>query len=126
MAFFEALILYFFLFVGIYFQVFLLFTYLIHRRQIKADGARCFERPTYPSVTVIIPVWNEENTVGKTIQSVMSLSYPKDKLKILVVDDGSTDDTWSIIKKYKTRFKERMGIHHKENGGKYTALNYGI
>jgi cellulose synthase/poly-beta-1,6-N-acetylglucosamine synthase-like glycosyltransferase len=125
MPIFEEIILYFFLFVGIYFQVFVLFSYLVHRRRIQADTNHCFERETYPSATIIVPVWNEEKTVEKTIDSLLALNYPKDRLHITVVDDGSTDTTWDIIKAYKKRHKS-IDIYHKENGGKYTALNYGI
>src|ERR1700733_3790621 len=99
MPLFEEIVLYFFLFVGIYFEVFILFTYVVNRRAIKKDGCRPFERPdnALPSVTVIIPCWNEEKTVGKTIESLLALNYPKDKLKITVVNDGSTDKTQDVI-----------------------------
>ncbi len=125
MSLFQEISVYFFLFVGIYFEVFILITYLINRSSIKLDGKRSFERDSYPSVTVIIPCWNEETTVGKTIESVMALNYPKNKLNLTVVDDGSTDNTWNAISEYKKKYPQ-IEIFRKENGGKYTALNYGI
>ncbi|MBI4155843.1 MAG: glycosyltransferase family 2 protein [Candidatus Zambryskibacteria bacterium] len=78
----------------------------------------------YPSVSIIVPCWNEEQTVSKTIHSLLNLDYPKNKLKIIVVDDGSTDNTWEIIQKF--RNNPQVEIYSKENGGKYTALNFGL
>jgi cellulose synthase/poly-beta-1,6-N-acetylglucosamine synthase-like glycosyltransferase len=78
----------------------------------------------YPSVTIIVPCWNEENTVSKTIDSLLSLRYPKDKLEIFIIDDGSTDRTWKTVQKFKNNLQVKL--FHKENGGKHTAVNFGI
>ena len=51
----------------------------------------------YPAVTVIVPCWNEEKTIYKTVHSLFKLNYPKDQLKIFLIDDGSTDKTWDVI-----------------------------
>lgn len=51
----------------------------------------------YPSVTVVIPVYNEERYIGDCLASLGKLQYPKDKLEILVVDNGSTDNTLQIV-----------------------------
>lgn len=120
----QTFIVYFFLFVGIYFEVFILFTYLINKSSIKADGKKSFERNTYPSVTIVVPIWNEETTVQKTVTSLLGLNYPKDKLTIVIIDDGSTDNTWNIIQQYKGH--PQIELYHKENGGKHTAVNYAI
>ncbi len=123
---FQHIFVYFFLFVGIYFEVFILFTYIVHRKIIKADEGRSFERTgEYPSVTIVVPVWNEETTIGGTIKSLLALNYPQDKLKIVVVDDGSTDNTWNIMQTYKQEYAQ-IEMYHKENGGKHTAVNYAI
>lgn len=125
MATFQEIILYFFLFVGIYFEVFILFTYLLNKTRIRAEGEKSCERKNYPSVTITVPCFNEEKTVGKTIESLLAQNYPKHRLKVVIVDDGSTDSTWKIIEEYKSKFPELV-THHKENGGKFTALNYSI
>ncbi len=78
----------------------------------------------YPTVTIIVPCWNEEKTVSATVHSLLNLDYPKDKLKIIIVDDGSTDNTWQVIQKFKN--KKQIEIYHKENGGKHTALNFAL
>ncbi len=54
----------------------------------------------YPSVTVIVPCYNEENTIANTIHSLLQLNYPEGKLDIIVVNDGSSDKTGEILKKY--------------------------
>lgn len=77
-----------------------------------------------PTVTIVVPVFNEEKTVFKTIDSLLKLNYPKDKLSIMVVDDGSKDNTWNIIQAFASN--PQVILHRKENGGKYTAVNYGI
>jgi cellulose synthase/poly-beta-1,6-N-acetylglucosamine synthase-like glycosyltransferase len=119
-------ITYFFLFISLNFEIFLLITYFENRKEIRkeSNAQANVKLKKYPSVTIIVPCWNEERTVSKTIHSLLNLDYPKDKLKIMVVDDGSTDNTWNVVQKFKNY--PQIELHTKENGGKYTALNYGI
>ena len=119
------LITYIFLFASLNFEVFLLMTYFENRLEIENENEWIsLGVKKYPSVTIIVPCWNEEKTVSKTIYSLLSLDYPKNKLKIMIVDDGSTDRTWDNIQKF--RNNPQIEMHHKENGGKYTALNFGL
>ncbi len=78
----------------------------------------------FPTATIIVPCFNEEFTVENTIHSLFNLDYPKEKLSIIVVDDGSTDRTRARL----MRFKNYPGIDilFKENGGKHTALNLAL
>ncbi|MEN9649329.1 MAG: hypothetical protein RL094_296 [Candidatus Parcubacteria bacterium] len=110
------------LFVTIYVQIFLLVTLFENRRTIKNKGSLTLDR--HPTVTILVPVFNEERTVENTIRSLLGLNYPAEHLKIMVVDDGSKDNTWNLVQKYKDH--PQILLHKKENGGKYTALNYGI
>jgi cellulose synthase/poly-beta-1,6-N-acetylglucosamine synthase-like glycosyltransferase len=118
------------LFLIVFFSVFLMVTLIENRKKIKDEKALRSHNDTeaentdYPSVTILVPVFNEQNTVDKTIQSLLKMNYPEDKLKIMIVDDGSKDNTWEIVKKYNNH--PQILLHQKENGGKYTALNYGI
>lgn len=122
----NHLFTYVFLFASLNFEVFLLITYFENRHDIRAEGVAQanVKLKKYPSVTIIVPCWNEETTVSKTIHSILNLDYPKDKLKIMVVDDGSKDNTWSVIQKFKNN--PQIELYSKENGGKYTALNFGL
>ena len=73
-----------------------------------------------PFVSVIVPAYNEEKVIGRTIESVLAVDYPR--MEVLVVNDGSTDNTLQIINTYKPKIK----VIDKPNSGKYTALNYGL
>lgn len=116
-----ALGVYLFLFLGLYFEVFLLITFFE-----KKPAGKTFRKPTrYPSVSIIVPCWNEEKTIARTLKSLLELEYPKSKLSIIVVDDGSQDMTFQIAKRFEKR-DSRVRVFSKENGGKYTALNFGI
>src|SRR3989344_5464142 len=116
-------IFYIFIFFAVYAQVFFLVSFLENRKKIIIrKGAVKLEK--YPEVSVVVPCWNEERTIFKTVQSLFRLNYPQDKLKIFLVDDGSTDGTWNIIRKFSKH--KNVTVFRKENGGKYTALNYGL
>jgi cellulose synthase/poly-beta-1,6-N-acetylglucosamine synthase-like glycosyltransferase len=116
--------LYTFLFVVLYFQVFLILTLIEHKESldVTVDGSDTLARK--PSVTIIVPIFNEEKTVVKTVLSLLDLNYPKDKLFVMVVDDGSKDNSWNVVQQFKDN--PQVLLHKKENGGKYTALNYAI
>ena len=74
----------------------------------------------YPSLSIIVPAYNEERVIARTIEGLIETDYPKKE--IIVIDDGSKDNTLEIARQYKDRVK----ILHKENGGKASALNYGL
>lgn len=111
-------------FIGIYVQIFLLFTYLGWGRKASAGLKTDWADDELPTVGIIIPCWNEEKSVGRTFDSLFAADYPKDKLEIIFVDDGSTDNTWQAVQKYADHPQVRL--YRKENGGKYTALNLGL
>ncbi len=54
----------------------------------------------YPKISIIIPTFNSENTIGKTLQSIKQQTYPKKYIQTLILDGGSTDQTRAIAKKY--------------------------
>ncbi|OIB55623.1 glycosyltransferase family 2 protein [Natrialba sp. SSL1] len=82
-------------------------------------------KPPYPQLTVLIPAYNEEGYVGRTIQSLLDTDYPADALEIVAVDDGSTDGTFAEASAFAAA-SERVSVVSKTNGGKYSALNYGL
>ncbi|MBP9818812.1 MAG: glycosyltransferase [Candidatus Pacebacteria bacterium] len=114
--------LYLFLFAVLYFQVFLILTLVENKENLDITGGETLARK--PSVTIIVPIFNEENTVVKTVLSLLDLNYPKEKLFVMVVDDGSKDKSWEVVQQFKDN--PQVLLHKKENGGKYTALNYAI
>lgn len=115
-----------FLFLAIFFESFILVTLLSRpsRESRELSGASLEDYSALPSTAVIVPCWNESSTVAATCESLLALQYPKDKLEIVLVNDGSTDNTAEIMNQY--ALNPQVRIVHKENGGKHTALNAGI
>jgi poly-beta-1,6-N-acetyl-D-glucosamine synthase len=114
---------YVFSFVAIYVQIFFLVTFLEKKRHI-VYSRDILELNDYPTITIAVPCYNEEATVGKTVESLLLLDYPKDKIKIFLIDDGSRDNTWEIIKNFENKIN--IFSFKKENGGKHTALNLAL
>lgn len=80
-----------------------------------------------PTCTVIIPAYNEGQHVAGTIDSVADSDYPKHKLQIIAVDDGSADDTWDWIQQAAARHPQLVTpIRLKQNSGKRKALYEGF
>ncbi len=83
----------------------------------------------FPTCAILIPAHNEEKVIGATISSMMAMNYPKDKLRIIIINDGSTDSTKEIIEGYAKRDTrvELFDIPKGEGGkGKSRALNLGV
>ena len=83
------------------------------------SGARHF-----PSVTMIVPVHNEASVIARKVENTLALDYPRDKLEVLFVSDGSTDGTAEVI-------RSRLAPHVRllelaDRGGKARALNHGL
>lgn len=76
---------------------------------------------TYPLISVIIPVYNGEKFIATAIESVLKQSYVN--FEIIVIDDGSTDNTKKIISKFSD---PRLGYYFQENQGSPIAKNYGL
>ncbi len=119
----SNIIFYILIFLSVYVQVFFLITFLENRKKIIIRNGTT-KLVKYPAVTIFVPAWNEERTIYKTIRSLLNLNYPKEKLRIFLIDDGSTDKTWKVIQKFEKY--SNIKIFYKENGGKYTALNLGL
>ncbi len=80
-----------------------------------------------PSMTVVIPAYNEGAMVEKSIDSVAHARYPRERLQVLVVDDGSTDDTWEWIQRAAARYPGLVTpIRLERNQGKRVALATGF
>ncbi|MEM1975534.1 MAG: glycosyltransferase family 2 protein, partial [Candidatus Caldarchaeum sp.] len=79
------------------------------------------EQTYFPSVSVIVPAYNEEKWIGHCIEALLENDYPNKE--IIVVDDGSVDGTYEIASRYVRR---GVTVLRKPNGGKASALNYGM
>ena len=122
---FHAIFIYGVLFIALYFQVFLLLTYLGWRKKEKDQLPGYASLADMPSVSIIVPCYNEEKTVRKTITSLLELDYPKDKFSIVVVDDGSKDSTWNVVQEF-AQNSQVVLLQKKNEGSKFAALNFGL
>ena len=78
------------------------------------------EPKNYPKISILVPAYNEEKVIARTIEGLIETEYPNKE--IVVIDDGSKDQTFSIMNNYKNKVK----VLHKENGGKASAINFGL
>lgn len=106
-------------FLGIYATIWFLLLFL----QKKEEFHRQFPLKKFPTISVLIPAHNEEKIIAKSLHSILGIDYPKDKLKVIVVDDGSTDRTFEIARSFA---KRGVKVYRKPNGGKASAVNYGL
>jgi len=75
---------------------------------------------TFPTVTVVVPVYNGAMTIANCLESLLAQTYPQDRYEIIVVENGSTDETTRVVEKYPVR------LFHNEVRGPAAARNRGI
>lgn len=75
-------------------------------------------------VSIIVPTYNRASIIEKCVQSLLSLDYPKNRYEIIVVNDGSTDNTLEMLEGY--RDKGLKVISHQRNRGPAAARNTGV
>ena len=75
-------------------------------------------------VSIIVPVYNTEKYVAKTLDSLVNQTL--NSYEIIVVNDGSTDNSQEIIKEYTKKYPNLIQAYYKENGGLGSARNYGL
>lgn len=76
-------------------------------------------------LTIVVPSYNASKYLGFNLRSFLNPSVPKN-LEVIVVDDGSTDDTAQIADAYHEKYPETIRVIHKENGGHGSGINAGL
>jgi hyaluronan synthase len=94
-------------------------------------GVSVFYRPSpfrahEPSVAIVMPAFNEEEAIERSIRSLLSVDYPPEKIEVVVVDDGSLDRTGPIIDAIAASDSRVQVIHFEQNRGKRAAMAAGI
>lgn len=97
---------------------FLLFV-LVKIKRAFGSSKPAPDTSSYPEVTHVIAAYNEEDCIKQKIENSLNLDYPADKLKVLIVTDGSTDETVNIIKSY----PGVLHYHEDSRNGKIAAVN---
>lgn len=100
-----------------------------HLRRARRSGRKAprLKEDKLPTVSIIVPVKNEERVVGRLLSALLNLDYPPEKREILIVDDGSVDRTVGICTKYVGQHPGQIRLLHKPvSSGKPAALNYAL
>jgi len=113
---------------GLSLLVFLL-TYALYYSYVRYEARKPWnleiDRDFRPPVSILVPVHNEEENIGKKLENLQSVGYPKEKMEIVIVDDASEDET---LKKIDEALKRGLGletriVRQETRGGKAVALN---
>ncbi|MDA0162527.1 glycosyltransferase family 2 protein [Solirubrobacter ginsenosidimutans] len=96
----------------------------LHRFRRRAEGT--LERE--PNVAVVVPAWNEAAVIGRTLDTLLSLDYPPERLRVYVVDDASTDATPDVVLGKAAEYPGRVFHLRRDVGGEGKAhtLNHGL
>jgi len=107
-----------------------IFTITVLRGANKNEKPRSAEDLAFePTVSIIIPARNEERVIWRLLERITELTYPKDKLQVIVIDDASSDKTGAIADDYKNKYSFIKVVHRdkgKGGKGKAAACNEGL
>ncbi len=109
-------IIYVITFVTLLSAIYILFLFLEHRKNFSAPQPKVL-----PKISIIIPIYNGVKYIKSCLKSVKNLDYPKENLEIIVVDDGSTDNSYKEAKKF-----GGVKVLKKEHSGKAASVNHGL
>jgi cellulose synthase/poly-beta-1,6-N-acetylglucosamine synthase-like glycosyltransferase len=101
--------------------VFGLYALLVRGRRVEATVAD-YE----PTITVVVPLYNEGPSIYDTIASLVGLEYPADKLEVIVVDDCSTDDSHAHALRAARDFANVRVLRNPTNMGKRRGINHAV
>lgn len=80
-----------------------------------------------PFISLIVPAKDEERAIPRLLDSLIDVEYPKEKMEILIVEDGSSDRTGEICRRYASNLPKLIRYFHRSvSSGKPAALNFGL
>jgi cellulose synthase/poly-beta-1,6-N-acetylglucosamine synthase-like glycosyltransferase len=102
-----------------------IYGFLAQRRRIELEKAS----PELPEISIMIPAHNEELVIARTLDALLNLNYPRERIEFLVINDGSTDQTAHIVEAITSR-DDRVRLFNVPEAlaarGKSAALNQGL
>jgi cellulose synthase/poly-beta-1,6-N-acetylglucosamine synthase-like glycosyltransferase len=106
-----------------------IFTLTVLRKKKKTKRNAVVDSKYEPPVSILIPARDEAQVIGRLLQRMTELTYPKNKLQVITIDDASSDSTGKIADEYAYKYGF-IEVLHRENGnggkGKAAALNSGL
>jgi len=94
-----------------------------HKRSPPSDG----KNEEFPKFSIIVPTKDEEAVIGRCLNGLLNVDYPKDKMEIIVVDGNSADSTCKICSEFSVKYPQIFKIiNEKESKGKPAALNLAL
>ena len=105
--------------IGVVFYLLSRFVLALFYRPVPDRGYR-------PSVSIIVPAFNEAAGIAGTLETCLGVDYPAELLQVIVVNDGSSDDTWEHIRQVWESHPELMAVDLGKNYGKRAAMAEGV
>ncbi|MBI2102563.1 glycosyltransferase family 2 protein [Candidatus Woesearchaeota archaeon] len=118
---FVSIILWISYILSLYFSIFLLLVYFDQKKLFRKEKTET-NLISYPFVSILVPAYNEEKTIEKTLRSIDQLEYPKEKIEVIIINDGSKDHTEEVIQNV-IRGKPEYNLLSHQNRGKAASLN---
>lgn len=120
---FVELVFYIYLFIALYMTSLLVFIWIPNRKKLFH-----YPKGKPVPVSIVMPCYNESESVGHAIESLLNLDYPKEMIEIIVVDDKSTDNSVDIIKKYVQKYpgKIKLIVNSRNSGRAAEPTNIGV
>jgi len=96
-------------------------------RKKQSIKAKPSSKANLPFISIIVPLKDEERVIGRLLDTLLRLDYPKEKSEIIIVEDGSRDRTVEICQKYARQHPSHIKVFHRvTSNGKPSALNYAL
>ncbi len=92
----------------------------------QTQNSNLSENKILPSFSIVVPVKNEEKLVGRLFEALPTLNYPKEKIEVIVVEDGSTDNTYEVCRLFADTYGNVKVLQRPYSDGKPSALNYAL
>jgi cellulose synthase/poly-beta-1,6-N-acetylglucosamine synthase-like glycosyltransferase len=96
------------------------------KNRLKLQAQAAVEDKFLPSFSIIVPAKNEGKMIDRLFSALSKLDYPKDKVEIVVVEDGSDDNTFELCEKYARTIGNVKILQRSRSNGKPSALNFGL